>query len=99
MLFAVVNGGLGLRLAANSRKGTVAYAVIAGIVGVMYVATTVLRGKGGHGGVGGVGMMSGVGGVGGLMGGSKGMRVGSRTGSEAELRGSELQNVEAGYKH
>jgi hypothetical protein len=32
-----VNGGLGLRLAANARRCEIGYAVLAGVVGVLWV--------------------------------------------------------------
>lgn len=36
-MLGVINGGLGLQLAANTRKGEIAYGVIAGVVLVIYV--------------------------------------------------------------
>lgn len=42
MLLAVINGGLGLQLAANSRGGKIAYGVIAGIIGLTYTSMVVL---------------------------------------------------------
>lgn len=45
MLLAIVNGGLGLQLAANTTGGEIAYGVIAGIVGVVYIAGAVFGGK------------------------------------------------------
>lgn len=43
ILLGMINGGLGLRLAGNSRAGTstagtIAYGVVAGVVGVAYLA-------------------------------------------------------------
>lgn len=38
IVLAVVNGGLGLKLAANTTGGVIAYAVVAGVVGVVYAA-------------------------------------------------------------
>lgn len=49
MVLAVVNGGLGLKLADNSRKGEIVYGVLAGVVGVLYVGVVVVRRKGGTG--------------------------------------------------
>ncbi|PBP23598.1 integral membrane protein [Diplocarpon rosae] len=45
MLLAVVNGGLGLQLAANSHNGEIAYGVVAGVVGVAYVVMVVVKRK------------------------------------------------------
>lgn len=41
---AIINGGLGLQLAANSRAGEIAYGVVAGIMGVIYVLVLALTG-------------------------------------------------------
>ncbi|CAG8955448.1 hypothetical protein HYFRA_00010314 [Hymenoscyphus fraxineus] len=46
MLLAVINGGLGLKLANNTRGGTIAYGVVAGIMGVAYIAVVILKRKG-----------------------------------------------------
>ncbi|CAG8971654.1 hypothetical protein HYALB_00003122 [Hymenoscyphus albidus] len=46
MLLAVINGGLGLKLANNSRGGKIAYGVVAGIMGVAYIAVVILKRKG-----------------------------------------------------
>lgn len=46
MILAVVNGGLGLQLAGNSKGGTIAYSVVAGIFGVAYIGTTLWKRKG-----------------------------------------------------
>jgi len=46
MALAIINGGLGLKLAANSKNGEIAYGVIAGVVGVVYIAAFALRRKG-----------------------------------------------------
>ena len=43
MVCGIVNGGLGLQLAANSHKGMVAYSVVAGVVGVLYILLVVFR--------------------------------------------------------
>jgi len=48
MILAVVNGGLGLQLADNSTGGTIAYGVVAGIVGVVYIGTIFLERLGGR---------------------------------------------------
>ncbi|KAK2627051.1 hypothetical protein QTJ16_004226 [Diplocarpon rosae] len=45
MLLAVVNGGLGLQLAANSHNGEIAYGVVAGVVGVAYVVMVMIKRK------------------------------------------------------
>ena len=37
----MINGGLGLHLARNSMKGEIAYGVVAGIVGVTYLACAI----------------------------------------------------------
>lgn len=41
-IMAMVNGGLGLKLAANTTGGEIAYGVVAGVVGVAYIAGAVL---------------------------------------------------------
>lgn len=41
---AVINGGLGLRLAKNTNKGKIVYAVVAGFVGVVYLAVALVAG-------------------------------------------------------
>jgi hypothetical protein len=46
MILAVVNGGLGLQLADNSKGGTIAYSVIAGVFGAGYIASVLVRRKG-----------------------------------------------------
>lgn len=46
MILAVVNGGLGLKLANNSKNGEIAYGVVAGIIGLIYILVTVLKRKG-----------------------------------------------------
>ena len=38
IVLAFINGGLGLQLSGNTTKGEIAYGVIAGIVGVLYLA-------------------------------------------------------------
>ncbi|TEY87364.1 hypothetical protein BOTCAL_0003g00450 [Botryotinia calthae] len=42
IVLAVINGGLGLQLAANTRNGEVAYAVIAAFMGVLYIGVVIL---------------------------------------------------------
>lgn len=42
IILAVINGGLGLKLAANSPKGEVAYAVIAALMGVFYIGVVII---------------------------------------------------------
>lgn len=34
----IINGGLGLQLAANSTKGEMAYGIVAGIIGLVWIA-------------------------------------------------------------
>ena len=46
MILAVVNGGLGLKLADNSDGGIIAYSIIAGVFGAGYVASVVVKRKG-----------------------------------------------------
>ena len=46
MILAVVNGGLGLKLANNSDGGKIAYSVIAGVFGAAYIAAVVVKRKG-----------------------------------------------------
>lgn len=46
MVLAVINGGLGLRLAANSKNGKIAYEVVAGVMGLAYISATVFKRKG-----------------------------------------------------
>ncbi|KAG4435577.1 hypothetical protein IFR05_008923 [Cadophora sp. M221] len=46
MVLAVVNGGLGLKLAANTTNGKIAYGVVAGVVGLAYIVVCVLKRKG-----------------------------------------------------
>lgn len=58
MLLAIINGGLGLQLANNSRNGKIAYAVVAAVVGVVYIAMCVFKRKG-SGSAGGRGLRSG----------------------------------------
>jgi len=43
MVCGVVNGGLGLQLAANSHNGMVAYSVVAGVMGALYIAIVIFR--------------------------------------------------------
>ena len=45
----IINGGLGLQLAGNSKGGIVGYSVVAGVVGVLYSLLVVVKRKGGKG--------------------------------------------------
>lgn len=42
ILLGIINGGLGLQLAQNTRSGEIAYGVIAAVVGLVYVAAIVI---------------------------------------------------------
>jgi len=42
----MINGGLGLKLAGNTKGGEIAYGVVAGVVAVIYAATAGLKRKG-----------------------------------------------------
>lgn len=42
IILAIVNGGLGLSLAANTHGGEIAYGVVAGVIGVVYIAAVVI---------------------------------------------------------
>lgn len=46
MALAIINGGLGLKLAANTTGGKIAYGVVAGVIALAYVVVVVLRRKG-----------------------------------------------------
>jgi hypothetical protein len=46
MILAVINGGLGLQLAANTRSGEIVYGVLAGVMAVLYVVVVVVKRKG-----------------------------------------------------
>lgn len=46
MILAVINGGLGLQISANTKGGEIAYGVIAGVVAVAYAAITIFKRKG-----------------------------------------------------
>ncbi|KAK2760332.1 hypothetical protein FQN54_002400 [Arachnomyces sp. PD_36] len=39
IILGMINGGLGLKLAANSKAGNIAYGVVAGVIGVLYLAS------------------------------------------------------------
>ena len=41
ILLGMINGGLGLKLAANSTGGMIAYGVVAGVIGVTYLVVVV----------------------------------------------------------
>ncbi len=58
MVCGIVNGGLGLSLAGNSNKGMIVYAVVAGVVGALYVLLVMVKRKGVKGFVGGAGRKS-----------------------------------------
>ena len=45
MILAVINGGLGLKLANNTRGGEIAYGVVAGIVAMLYAGAVVSKRK------------------------------------------------------
>jgi hypothetical protein len=46
MTLGIINGGLGLRLAANTKNGEIAYGVVAGVVAVVYAVLVVVKRKG-----------------------------------------------------
>jgi len=56
IILAVINGGLGLKLAANTHGGEIAYGVVAGVIAVAYAATVVLKKKSSNGLGGGKGL-------------------------------------------
>jgi len=45
MILAVVNGGLGLKLAANTKHGEIAYGVVAGVIALVYALVVVFKRK------------------------------------------------------
>jgi hypothetical protein len=45
MILAVVNGGLGLKLAGNTKGGEIAYGVVAGVVALLYTAAVLTKRK------------------------------------------------------
>lgn len=45
MILAVINGGMGLKLAANSKSGKIAYGAVAGVMGLGYILATALKRK------------------------------------------------------
>lgn len=45
IVLGIINGGLGLRLAGNSKKGEIAYGVVSGIAFVAYVASILLSSR------------------------------------------------------
>lgn len=47
MICGAVNGGLGLKLAANTKNGEIAFGVVAGVVAVMYASIVLVKRKGG----------------------------------------------------
>ncbi len=46
LVLGIVNGGLGLKLARNSPSGEIAYGVVAGVVGLAYIAMCIFKRKG-----------------------------------------------------
>jgi hypothetical protein len=46
IILGVVNGGLGLKLAANSHGGEIAYGVVAGVMAIAYAGIVALKRKG-----------------------------------------------------
>ena len=42
LLLGVINGGLGLQLANNTKKGEIAYGVVAGVFFLLYIAVVVV---------------------------------------------------------
>lgn len=46
LFLGVINGGLGLHLAANTKSGTIAYGIVAAVVGVVYIGLAVVWNKG-----------------------------------------------------
>ena len=46
MVCGIVNGGLGLQLAKNSKGGMIGYGVVAGVMGVLYLLLVVVKRKG-----------------------------------------------------
>lgn len=47
ILLGVINGGLGLQLADNTKNGEIAYGVVAGVVGLTYILMCIFKRKGG----------------------------------------------------
>ena len=45
MILAVINGGLGLKLADNTRDGKIVYGVVSGVVACLYVAFVLSKRK------------------------------------------------------
>jgi len=45
MILSVINGGLGLQLAANTKNGEIAYGVVAGVVALAYAVLVVFKRK------------------------------------------------------
>lgn len=43
IVLGIINGGLGLQLAANTRAGEIAYGVIGGVVGLAYILSVIWR--------------------------------------------------------
>jgi len=45
MVLGIINGGLGLKLADNTKSGEIAYGVVAGVVAVVYAVLVVVKRK------------------------------------------------------
>ena len=45
MCLAIINGGLGLKLANNTKNGEIAYGVVAGFMALMYTAIVLSKRK------------------------------------------------------
>ena len=45
MILAIINGGLGLKLADNSKHGEIAYGVMSGVVACLYIAFVLIKRK------------------------------------------------------
>jgi hypothetical protein len=83
MALAVINGGLGLKLALNTGRMAIAYGVVSGIVGLTYVAATIFKRKGN----------------GGTVGDNERINKVLRNGNGEELGSEELQPVHVAPKH
>lgn len=47
LICAAVNGGLGLKLAANTKAGEIVFGVIAGVIALLYTLTVLVKRKSG----------------------------------------------------
>lgn len=45
MILAVINGGLGLQLAGNTKHGEIAYGVVAGVIALIYTLFALFKRK------------------------------------------------------